>query len=259
MLTTPFRLALGTVTIIPSGELPAIDRRTAGAAMLLAPVAVTPVAAVSVALGWVAAAWGLPTPAAGAIVVGGIAYGTRAMHLDGLADTVDGFGGGWTRERALDIMRRGDIGPMGVSALVVTLLVQACVLGALVASAWGALLAAVAVVTSRGALALCSARPIPAAREDGLGAVVASSVRLPALVVQCVMLSAALAMVALGWQGTGGRWWVGLVAAGLSFVTSLALLRRARTKLGGVTGDIMGASVELSLTALLIGLAGGLA
>ena len=45
-----------------------------------------------------------------------LAFGTRAMHLDGLADTVDGLGSGWDRERALAIMARGDVGPMGVVA-----------------------------------------------------------------------------------------------------------------------------------------------
>ena len=68
---------------------------------------------------------GLPPLAVGLLVVGCLALGSRALHLDGLADTVDGFGAGWTAERSLMVMRRGDVGPMGVVALIVVLGLQA--------------------------------------------------------------------------------------------------------------------------------------
>ena len=109
-------------------------------------------------------------------MVGGLALGSRALHLDGLADTVDGFGSGWTAERSLMVMRRGDVGPMGVVALIVVLGLQAVSIGELVQDVSGALLVGVAVCCSRAALALTCVRGVPAARGDGLGVAVANSV-----------------------------------------------------------------------------------
>ena len=61
----------------------------------------------------------------GLLVVTVLALGSRAMHLDGLADTVDGLGSGWDRKRALQVMRLGDIGAMGAVALVIVIGLQA--------------------------------------------------------------------------------------------------------------------------------------
>ena len=94
--------------------------------MIIAPLAVLPVA---LGRGDRRAGWPRwpagPVWCVGLSVVAVLAVGTRALHLDGLADTVDGFGSGWDRERALAVMRRGDIGPMGVTALVLVLGLQA--------------------------------------------------------------------------------------------------------------------------------------
>ena len=74
-----------------------------------------------------ASAAGLPELVVGLLVVGTLALGSRGMHLDGLADTVDGLGSGWDRNRALKIMRRGNTGPMGAAALVIMIGLQAAV------------------------------------------------------------------------------------------------------------------------------------
>ncbi len=92
---------------------------------------------------------------------------SRAMHLDGLADTADGLAAGYDRERALEVMRRGDTGPAGAAALVLTLLVQVACLAALLTSAVGATLAGVALLASRLAPALCARLGVPAARRGG--------------------------------------------------------------------------------------------
>ena len=170
------RLSVGTLTIVPSGAIPEIDRRTAARAMIIAPLAVLPLASVSAVVGWIAHFAGLPPLAVGLLVVGCLALGSRALHLDGLADTVDGFGAGWTAERSLMVMRRGDVGPMGVVALIVVLGLQAVCIGELVHSVAGALLICVAVCCSRAALCLTCLRGVPAARNEGLGVAVADSV-----------------------------------------------------------------------------------
>ncbi|MGH3340646.1 MAG: adenosylcobinamide-GDP ribazoletransferase, partial [Propionibacteriaceae bacterium] len=170
------RLSVGTLTIVPSGAISEIDRRTAARAMIIAPLAVLPLAAVVALLGWLARTAGLPSLAVGLLVVGGLALGNRALHLDGLADTVDGFGSGWTAERSLMVMRRGDVGPMGVVALIIVLGLQAASVGELIQGVPGALLVGAAICCSRAALCLTCIRGVPAARGDGLGAAVAGSV-----------------------------------------------------------------------------------
>ena len=113
------RLAVGTLTVIPSGPVE-VSPASARAAMLLAPAATLPLA---VAAGGATAtpSLGVPPSIAAVLVLVVLAVGSRALHLDGLADTVDALGGGWTRERALTILRSGDVGPMGVVALVLVL------------------------------------------------------------------------------------------------------------------------------------------
>src|SRR5205085_6995031 len=107
------------------------------------------------------------------------ALASRGLHLDGLADTADGLASSYDRERALAVMRRGDVGPAGAATLGLVLLVQVAALADLVSpGGWSAaVVPAVAVVLSRCVLALVCARGVPAARPEGLGATVASSVR----------------------------------------------------------------------------------
>ncbi len=244
-----FRLALGTLTVIPCGELGDLDQRTGGRAMLLAPIATLPLGLLAGLLaiaGWHA---GLPGPAVGLVVVAALAVATRAMHLDGLADTVDGLGGGWTRERALEIMRRGDVGPMGVTALLVAAGLQTICIGVIDIHP---LLLAVTVVVARCALPVACARGIGSAREGGMGALVAGTVP-PAAAVVVALLGAGALVGAATWVGTSP-----LLAALAALAAAVAvglLLHRCARRLGGITGDVLGATVEVAFTVLLLVLA----
>ncbi len=236
---TALRLAVGTLTVIPVGAIGPIDRRTAGRAMLLAPLAVLPIAVLA-GLIVEAGTWlGWPGSVYGLLVVGALALGTRAMHLDGLADTVDGLGSGWDRERALTIMRTGDVGPMGVVALIIVLSLQSSLFGLT-----DPLTAAAAIVVSRAALVVVCVRGVPAARPDGLGATVAGSVAPVAAVVTGLGAAALLLLV--------DRTWVGPVAVVVAALIVLGLVRHCVRRLGGVSGDVMGASIEVALTVLLL-------
>lgn len=243
------RLSVGTLTIVPSGAVGEINRRTAARAMIMAPLAVLPLAAVVTLLGWLAHVAGLPPLAVGLIVVGSLALGSRALHLDGLADTVDGLGAGWTAERSLAVMRRGDVGPMGVAALIVVLGLQATSIGELVDGMAGALLVGVTVCCSRAALCLICLRGVRAARGDGLGVAVADSVPRTAaagcwLAVLLVMTAAAAA------SGHGPI--SGALAAGTAAAALGVLVYRCVRRLGGVTGDVMGAGVEIAFTVMIV-------
>lgn len=249
MTADALRLAVGTLTVLPTGSV-TVDRPTARGAMLLAPLAVLPLGLLTVVLAGTGAALGWPRLVVSLLCLAGLALGTRALHLDGLADTVDGLGAGWDRERALAVMRRGDVGPMGVVALVLVLGLQASAVSA-VADGWPAALGlGVLVCGSRAALAVVCRVGVPAARPTGLGAAVAGSVPGPAAVAVALGLAAVLA---LAWSLLGGLWWAG-VLTGLAAMAAAALLTGwCVRRLGGVTGDVMGAAVEVALAVLLLG------
>jgi adenosylcobinamide-GDP ribazoletransferase len=246
------RLATGTLTVIPSGPIPEIDRPLAARAMIVAPLAVLPLAAGAGAVGWVASAAGMPELIVGLLVVGTLALGSRGMHLDGLADTVDGLASGWDRNRALAIMRRGNTGPMGAAALVIILGLQAASIGRVVVDLRTAILVGVVVCCSRCALSLVCVHGVRAARTNGLGVAVAGSVPLLAAFLSWF---AAMIMLGLAEAMIGGSYASGVIVAVVAALAVLLLVWRCARRLGGVTGDVMGAGIELALTIMLIGIA----
>lgn len=178
-----------------------------------------------------------------------VALLTGALHLDGLADTADGLGSRRPAAAALDIMRQSDIGPMGVVALVLVLLIQATALASVPSAPAAGLAFVLAQVTSRVAVVLATGSP--AARPGGFGALIAG--QTPAL---SRTLSVVLLLCAVVGAGTGLGGPVlavrGLiaVAAGLLAGTGMRLL--AVRKLGGTTGDVFGAIVEVTTAAVLL-------
>jgi adenosylcobinamide-GDP ribazoletransferase len=253
---TAFRLALGFLTVIPVRPVAEIGRRQARAAMLLAPFAVLPVALLAALAGWAGLEVGLPSALAGLLVVAVVTLGTRALHLDGLADAVDGLGSGPDREKSLRILRSGDVGPMGVVALVLVIGVQALGYGAALDRPWGWVVVAVALAGSRVALSQGCARGVPAARPDGLGALFAGSVPVVAVVAGWLGLAGALAGAL---DATGRTWWPGVLGAALAAGAAGWLLRRSVQRFGGMTGDVLGALVEVTSGVLALVLAAGVA
>ena len=255
----PVRLALGTLTVLPVRPPGVVDRRTASWAMVLAPWVGLLLAAPATLLLWLLGT--VSALLASVLVVGLLAWLTRAIHLDGLADTADGLGSGRPREGALEVMRRGDVGPFGVVTLLLVLMVQVAALAELVADGRGAAAVVVALVVSRLALPLLCSRGVPAARPDGLGALVAGSVG-PGLLALAVLLAAGplfVVAVRAGLAGAGSSEAALLLL--VTLVTLVGLLAgllvawRAVRRLGGVTGDVLGAAVEVTFTMVLVVLA----
>ena len=245
------RLAVGTLTVVPAGPV-TLTPPVARSAVLLAPVATVPLAALAAATGLLARGLGGPDLLVGLGVVGVLAAGSRALHLDGLADTADGLGAGWDAERSLAVMRRGDVGPMGVVTLLLVLGAQAAALGEILHAWADAVLVAALACASRGALVVVCLRGVPAARPDGLGAAVAGTVPRTAALAAGLACVAALAGAA---QLSDRPWWCA-VAVPLAAVAAVGgLVRRCVRRLGGVTGDVMGAAVEVALTVLVVGFA----
>jgi adenosylcobinamide-GDP ribazoletransferase len=251
------RLLFGTLTVLPVRPPTSVDRRTAGWAMTLAPLAGLVLAVlVGGPLLLVQEYADAPPLLVAALTIGALALLTRAMHLDGLADVADGMGSGRRGEAALAIMKKSDIGPFGVATLVLALLLQVAALAACLASGTGPAAVLVALVLSRGVLPLVCGPGFPAARPDGLGAVVAGTVTGVRYAV-AVALVVALAAGAIGLLGGAGLVDLDaalrlLLTAPLALVPAAVLVFRAEHRFGGMTGDVYGAVVETTFTAALV-------
>ena len=260
------RLALGTFTIVPVPAPRTVDRRTAGRAMLLAPLVGALLAMVAAGVLLLARLSPLEDRSetvaalvASTLAIVTLAVLTRGLHLDGLADTADALGvkgdDDGVRERRLAVMRAPDVGAFGAITLILVLIVQILALAACDLSGRGAVSLITACVVSRLALVWACTRLAPSARPDGLGAAVAGTVPVAA----AALLTVA-ATVFAGWLGFGDDSGRRLAAAlVLGSVAGLAVgalvVRRAVHRFGGITGDVLGATVELTSTAVLLALA----
>ncbi|MER5981794.1 adenosylcobinamide-GDP ribazoletransferase [Streptomyces sp. NPDC001787] len=250
------RFAFGTLTVLPV-RVTRWDRESARAGMLCAPLAGLVVGLLAAALGSLLLLCGAGPLLAAVASVAVPAALTRGLHLDGLADTADGLGSAKPAEDALRIMKQSDIGPFGVITLLLVLLAQVAVLFQLYAQGWahGALGAAVAAVAARLALTLASRQGVPAARPEGLGAVVASTVPRGRAVVAGVLTVAGCA-AAGALVGPYGAPHHALAVLG-ALVAAELLLRHCVRRFGGVTGDVFGGLEETAATAALVILALG--
>lgn len=227
--------ALGLLTRLP---VPVDGARAAARGARAAwawPLAGVAVAALAVAAGGAALGLGLPPVLAAAVVVAVQVAITGAMHEDGLADSADGLWGGWDRDRRLAIMKDSHSGTYGVIALVLSLIARWAAVAALMAApGWGWAIVAVA-ATSRAGMAVLSGA-LPVARPGGLSGRVG---RPPAATVRAAVgIGFVVALVATGGSALAIAVWTALVLAGWAAI--------ARAKIGGQTGDILGAGQQLA-------------
>lgn len=242
------KLAFGTLTAIPVPAPARIDRTVAGRAMVLAPLTQLPLVCVLLLWGWVVRELSVPPLVAAATTLLAVTLATRAMHLDGLADTADGLSASYDRDKALEVMRRGNIGPSGVAAVVLVLLVDVAALASLLTTGRGVALACISLVASRYLLALACSTPVPSARPEGLGATVAGTVMPAVAGVGLVLLIGLSALVS---NVVGLPWWTGPVVLGSATVGGFVVIHRAIKRFGGITGDVLGAVIEISFAAAL--------
>lgn len=183
-------------------------------------------------------AWGLslvapPMVAASAILVVLMAW-SGCLHLDGLSDTADGFLSSRSRDRILEIMHDSHAGAMGMVAILIVLLTKFAALASLDrAAVWPAVL--LTPLAGRSAMVVEMA-VLPYARPTGLGAVFYRHRRWPAA------LWAVAVLASVGWGILGSR---GLAACGGALVVTLVFAACAWRKIGGATGDTLGATCEI--------------
>jgi adenosylcobinamide-GDP ribazoletransferase len=196
------------------------------------------VGAMAAGVGAAFTALGLPALMAAAGVMAVSAIVTGGLHEDGLADTADGLFGGWTRERRLEIMKDSHIGSYGTLALLIVGLARAAALAALLeAGVFGAIIAAAAI--SRAPMAVLMA-VLPNARGTGL----AQSVGRPSR-----WAASGAVVLAIGLTITLSQGVLAMVIAAALATFGVAVVARAR--IGGQTGDVLGATQQLAELAAL--------
>jgi adenosylcobinamide-GDP ribazoletransferase len=194
---------------------------------------------------WAGFAQRAPLVVAGLVVAIG-ALATRGLHWDGLADVADAFGV-FDPARRLEVMRDSSVGAFGVTAIVLCAVIQSAAVAHVLAPgrSW-ALLAVPALARFAATCAAWFGKP---ARPDGLGASVIGKPRIGAILPVALVLGtlASLAFTAAGPSG------IALVVAGVAL--ALVVPHLLALRVGGVTGDVMGASVVVVETLLFAVLA----
>ncbi len=241
------RLAVSWLTVFPVRGPDRVDREAARRAIGFAPLVGILLGVAGVGLLWALVWAGASAAVAGLVLVAGLALITRGMHLDGLADTMDGLGSYGSPERAREVMKSGGAGPFGVAAIVFAVGIQALSFAALAqAERWFAVVLAVAV--GRVAVVFACRRGIAAAPDTGFGALVAGT--QPPFT---IALWSALA-VAVGLLAVPEHRWLSPLVVVVALGISALLVRHCTHRFGGLSGDILGATLEISVAITAAGL-----
>lgn len=183
----------------------------------------------------------LPSGVTALAVVAYLVAITGGFHEDGLADTADALGGGWTRQRMLDIMHDSRIGSFGTLAVCLSLLARWALLSAMPVERFPLYMLSAHVLCRWSTLPLGAF--VASARSDGLGAKLAHKIPLSS-----ALIGSVLAFAIVGWAL---RMQALVPIAVVSVITLLSALYY-RSQIGGITGDCFGATNQLAEIAVYV-------
>jgi adenosylcobinamide-GDP ribazoletransferase len=245
---TELAAAVTLLTWLPVHRLPLGSAPNSASAVWAYPLVGALVGGIGGGAYWLAAAFACPSALAAPWTLAVLILMTGALHEDGLADFADGLGGN-TKEQSLAIMRDHRIGSYGVIALILSLAIRITAIAVIAETSAVAAALIAAAATSRLAAVLVMAA-LPAARADGISASVgrprgarAAAALGVTFVISWLLLPFGMALIAI-------------IAAATA---ALAIGAIASARLGGQTGDVLGAAVVLAECLVLTALASALA
>jgi adenosylcobinamide-GDP ribazoletransferase len=241
-LARDIRIAILICTRLPLGSSTQIESLDLVRASWALPVAGALVGAAGALAFFTASELRFPSAIAAALALLASLLVTGGLHEDGLADTADGFGGGWDRERKLEIMHDSRVGTYGACALVMSLLLRWAALAAMASPGPAAAALMAAHVAARAALPAFM-HVIPPARAEGLSARAGQPAWRSAAV--AALLGTLALALALGVQAMVIGLFVNTVAG---FLMAWLCLRQ----IGGQTGDVLGALEQVIETVILL-------
>lgn len=242
-------LAFLTRIPLPSIWMPAAGRAPdLASAIPLFPIAGAVIGAIGAAIVLLLSGW-LPPMVVAGIALAALMLATGGLHEDGLTDCADAFGATRDRSKALEILRDSRIGVFGAAALIVSILLRWAALASLSASA-AALALIIAHSAGRAAIAIGPGLTTYA-RTEGTGLLLAGGIDRTKL----LLTFAVAAVIAILFGG-----WAGLMAGIVGVLAAALMLAYAQARIGGYTGDVLGAIeqvCEIAVLCVLAGLWGG--
>jgi adenosylcobinamide-GDP ribazoletransferase len=229
-LTADLRAALMFFTRLPIPSAAPMEEGALARATWAAPMAGIVVGLVGALVYWIAWKFSLPPLPAAMLALAATVAVTGALHEDGLADVADGFGGGKTVERKLEIMRDSRIGTYGVCALILSFMLRASALAAIADPKLIAFALVAAHAASRATLPAFMT-VVPPARTDGLSASAGTPPN------ESVGIAAAIGIIMLALMLGIGSGIIALIFVLLGFVVLWWLCER---QVNGQTGDVLG-------------------
>jgi adenosylcobinamide-GDP ribazoletransferase len=241
-LARDLNVALSFCTRLPVPHAIAATGADVARACWALPIAGALVGAIGALVYGLAASAAIPAFPAAALAVAATVLASGALHEDGFADVADGFGGGATRERKLEIMRDSRLGTYGACALVLSFILR---ISAIADLTQPALVACALFAAHTGARAVVPAVMwfVPTAKPDGLSA----AAGLPP--VASVVIAAVLGALALG-VGLGPG--PGAIAMLVVLLAAAVVGRLSIAQIGGQTGDVLGAVEQVSEILILL-------
>jgi adenosylcobinamide-GDP ribazoletransferase len=230
-LAADLKTGIAFCTRLPLVHAAPTEGRDLARASWALPIAGALIGALAALVYWIAHLAGLPSLPSAALALAATLATTGCLHEDGLADTSDGFGGGRSRERKLEIMRDSRIGTFGSCALMMSLILRWSALASL-ADPLPVAMALIAAHASARATLPAFMRLVPLARPDGLSA---AAGRPP---LESTAVAAGLGVIALG-VGLGP--FPAIVALLLLSSAGVLMAWLSVRQVGGQTGDVLGA------------------